>query len=71
MSEIIRKKPLDIAHNRLLAMAKERGEAVRNVGHETVASFVARGGSIEVLPPCGNGRPGDAIRCTHYRGGIL
>lgn len=64
------KKALDIAHNRLLDMAAARAAAVRHVKHESVESFVARGGSIEVLPPCGNGHPGDAIRCTHYRGGI-
>jgi len=64
------KKALDIVNDRLAAMAAARAEVVRNVKHESVESFLARGGSIEVLPPCGDGRPGDAIRVTHYRGGI-
>jgi hypothetical protein len=66
----VTKKAIDIANNRLEAMAAARAEAVRNVKHESVDSFIARGGAIEVLPPCGNGHPGEAIRCTHYRGGI-
>lgn len=70
MSRSAGKKALDIAHNRLLDMAAARAEAVRNVRHESVESFLARGGAVEVLPPCGNGRPGDAIRVTHYRGGM-
>lgn len=64
------KKALDIANDRLAEMAAARAEVVRGVRHESVESFLARGGSIEVLPPCGNGHPGDAIRVTHYRGGI-
>lgn len=64
------KKALDAAHNRVAAMAAARAEAVRGVRHETVEGFLARGGQVEVLPPCGDGHPGEAIRCTHYRGGI-
>jgi len=64
------KKALDIANDRLTVMAAARTKVVRGVRHESVESFRARGGSVEVLPPCGNGHPGDAIRCTHYRGGI-
>lgn len=64
------KKALDIANDRVAAMAAARTEVVRGVRHESVESFLARGGSVEVLPPCGDGHPGDAIRVTHYRGGI-
>ena len=65
------KKALDIANDRLTAMAEARAEVVHGVRHESVESFVARGGSIQVLPPCGDGHPGDAIRVTHYRGGVV
>lgn len=64
------KKALDIANDRVATMAAARADVVRGVRHESGESFLARGGSVEVLPPCGNGHPGDAIRCTHYRGGI-